>query len=75
MRGVAARIACPLFLVAGKQDRLIPWQDAARVAQEASGPVELLAIEDGNHVANNRGYKYRAQSADWMARQLGLPRA
>jgi 2,6-dihydroxypseudooxynicotine hydrolase len=72
MRGVAAGIECPLFLVAGKQDRLIPWQDAARVAQEASGPVELLTIEDGNHVANNRVYKYRTQSADWMAGQLGL---
>ena len=75
MRGVARQIECPLFLVAGKQDRLIPWQDSERVAREASGPVELLVIEDGNHVANNRIYKYRAQSADWMACRLGLPRA
>jgi hypothetical protein len=28
-------------------------------------------IEDGTHVANNRIYKYRTQSADWMAAQLG----
>ena len=34
------------------------------------GPVELVIIADGNHVANNRAYKYRAQSADWMAGQL-----
>ena len=27
-------------------------------------------IEDGNHVANNRGYRWRPQSADWMAEQL-----
>ena len=74
MRGVAQQIECPLYLVAGKQDRLVPWQDAERVAREASGPVELVAIEDGNHVANNRVYKYRTQSADWMARQLGLPK-
>ncbi len=74
MRGVAERIQCPLFLVAGKRDRLIPWQDAERVAREAAGPVELLAIEDGNHVANNRVYAYRTQSADWMAQQLGAPR-
>ena len=44
------------------------------VAREAKGPVELVVIEDGNHVANNRVYKYRTQSADWMAQQLGLPR-
>ncbi|MBI4192157.1 MAG: hypothetical protein HY525_16665 [Betaproteobacteria bacterium] len=59
------------ILVAGKQDRLIPWQDAERIAREASGPDELVVIEDGNHVANNRVYKYRTQSADWMAQQLG----
>jgi dipeptidyl aminopeptidase/acylaminoacyl peptidase len=75
MHGVAQQIECPLYLVAGKQDRLVPWQDAERVAREASGPVELVAIEDGNHVANNRVYKYRTQSADWMAQQLGLPKA
>lgn len=73
--GVASNITCPLFIVAGKLDRIVPWQDAERLAREASGPVELLMIEDGNHVANNRSYRYRTQSADWMARQLGLPAA
>ncbi len=57
-------------MVAGRFDELIPWQQAERLAREAAGPVELLVIEDGNHVANNRGYRYRVQSADWMADQL-----
>jgi 2,6-dihydroxypseudooxynicotine hydrolase len=56
--------------VTGKLDRVVPWQDAERLAREANGTVELVVIEDGNHVANNRAYKYRAQSADWMAQQL-----
>ncbi|MDO8597786.1 MAG: hypothetical protein Q7R45_14335, partial [Sulfuricaulis sp.] len=73
MHGIAQRIKCPLYLVAGRQDRLVPWQDAERVAKEASGPVELVVIEDGNHVASNRVYKYRMQSADWMASRLGMP--
>lgn len=72
--GVARQIECPLFLVAGKLDRIIPWQDAQRLAQEASGPVELLVVDDGNHIANNRPYRYRHLSADWMAARLGLPR-
>jgi pimeloyl-ACP methyl ester carboxylesterase len=70
----ARRIECPLFLVAGKQDRLVPWEDARRIAAEAKGPVELLVVEDGNHIANNRPYRYRLRSADWMGEQLGLPR-
>jgi 2,6-dihydroxypseudooxynicotine hydrolase len=72
--GVAKQIECPLFIVTGKQDRLIPWQDAQRMVDEASGPTELLIVEDGNHIANNRPYRWRSRSADWMAEQLGLPR-
>ena len=71
MRGIAGQITCPLMLVTGKLDRLVPWQHTERLAREARGPVELLIIEDGNHVANNRGYRYRPQCADWMAQQLG----
>jgi 2,6-dihydroxypseudooxynicotine hydrolase len=74
LKGVARQIECPLFLVTGKLDRIVPWQDAERIASEASGPVELLVVEDGNHIANNRPYRYRLQTADWMAEQLGLPR-
>jgi dipeptidyl aminopeptidase/acylaminoacyl peptidase len=70
LKGVAGRITCPLFIIAGKQDRVVPWRDAERLAGEAKGPVELLVVADGNHVANNRGYRWRLQSADWMAEQL-----
>ena len=37
LKGVAKSITCPLCIVAGKQDRLVPWQDAERLAREASG--------------------------------------
>ena len=73
LSGIAGRITCPLFIMAGKLDALVPWQDADRLAREARGEVELLVIEDGNHVANNRSYRYRPQTADWMRQRLGLP--
>ncbi|MDB5945149.1 MAG: protein of unknown function hydrolase family protein [Ramlibacter sp.] len=72
--GIARQIECPLFLVTGKQDRLIPWQATQRTGEEAAGPVEIMIVEDGNHIANNRPYRYRNATADWMAAQLGLPR-
>ena len=75
LKDAASRIKCPIFLVAGKQDRLVPWQDAQRIAAEVRGPVELLVVEDGNHIANNRPYRYRLRTADWMAAQLGLPKS
>jgi dipeptidyl aminopeptidase/acylaminoacyl peptidase len=71
LAGVADKIECPLFVIAGGLDRLCPPEDARKLAAAARGPVELLVIEDGNHVAHNRFYKYRARSADWMAKQLG----
>lgn len=70
MKTVADRITCPIFIMTGKLDRIIPWRDAERLAHAVKGPVELLIIDDGNHVANNRGYRWRTQSADWMAEQL-----
>jgi dipeptidyl aminopeptidase/acylaminoacyl peptidase len=72
LAGVADRIVCPMFIVTGKLDQVIPWQHAERLAREVSGRAELMIIEDGNHVANNRGYRWRLQSADWMAEQLGV---
>jgi dienelactone hydrolase len=74
LKDAARRITCPLFIVGAKLDRLIPYQHAERIAAEARGPVELLMVEDGGHNANNRPYRYRSRSADWMAERLGLPR-
>jgi 2,6-dihydroxypseudooxynicotine hydrolase len=68
--GVAQNITCPLFIVNGRHDRIVPAADAERLAREVKGPVELMMIEDGNHIANNRAYRWRSQSADWMAEQL-----
>jgi dipeptidyl aminopeptidase/acylaminoacyl peptidase len=70
MEGVASMIECPLLVIAAGLDRLCPPEDAQRLARETKGKTELLLVEDGNHVAHNRFYKYRAKSADWMARQL-----
>ena len=68
--GVAARITCPIFIMNGRLDRIVPCKDAERLAREVKGPVELVIIEDGNHIANNRAYKWRPRGADWMAEQL-----
>ena len=70
----ARKIDCPLFIVAGRQDRLVPAAHAERLAQSVSGPVELLMVEDGGHNANNRPYRYRSRSADWLAGRFGLPK-
>jgi len=74
LRDAAKNITCPLFVVAGRQDRLVPAAHAEQLAKAASGPVELLMVEDGGHNANNRPYRYRSRTADWLAGQFGLPK-
>jgi 2,6-dihydroxypseudooxynicotine hydrolase len=74
LKDAAKHITCPLFIVAGRQDRLVPAAHAERLARSVSGPVELLMVEDGGHNANNRPYRYRSRSADWLAARFGLPR-
>jgi dipeptidyl aminopeptidase/acylaminoacyl peptidase len=66
----AELIECPLLVVMGKLDRLIPWKQAQRVADEVGDNAELLLLEDGNHGCANVAYKHRYRSADWMAERL-----
>jgi dipeptidyl aminopeptidase/acylaminoacyl peptidase len=70
LEGRADKIVAPLQVVMGKLDRLIPWQHAQRLADSASGAVEFLLLEDGNHGCANVSYKHRYRTADWMGEQL-----
>ena len=59
----------PCLVITGRHDRLIPWEDTKRIADEAPG-VEWVLFDDGNHVCNNIPYKYRPLVGDWMRAQL-----
>lgn len=71
LAGRASQIRCPLLVVTGKRDRLIPWQQAVRLANEAAGPTTLLALENGNHGCMNVAAHHRQRTADWAACHLG----
>jgi 2,6-dihydroxypseudooxynicotine hydrolase len=71
LKGIAKNITCPIYIVAGTKDRLTPVDAAQQLAAEVSGPCVLSIVEGGNHVVNNYWYRYRDQTADWMAAQLG----
>lgn len=71
LRGVAERIECPLLIVHGKLDPLIPCEQGARIVAEARGEKQLLVIDRGNHGINNLPYLVGPQVADWMAERVG----
>lgn len=71
--GVAERISCPLLVVFGAGDKIIPASEGARLAKAASGKVDYVVYEEGNHVCFNIPYKFRPLTADWTAEQLSAP--
>ena len=71
LAGRAGLIKCPLLAVTGKLDRLIPWQHAQRLVEEAGGEARLLLLEQGNHGCANLAPFHRQATADWAAEHLG----
>ena len=70
LEGVAQRIKCPLLVVFGAGDKMIPVSEGERLACAASGLTELVVFEEGNHVCFNISYKFRPLTADWTAERL-----
>ena len=67
LSGCAKNIKCPLYIVGGGLDRVVPPEESKLLAEAVNGDVVYNYIEDGSHVANNRIYKYRTQTADWLS--------
>jgi pimeloyl-ACP methyl ester carboxylesterase len=70
LAGVTADVTAPLLIVFGRQDRLIPWEQAVRV-HEAIASSELLMLEEANHGCADRSPWHRPRTADWLAARLG----
>lgn len=68
LSGRTAGIRCPLLVVFGARDRLLPPDGAERLAAETGGT--LLMLPDGNHGCMNVAAKHRNKTADWLAAQL-----
>jgi len=69
LTGVLERLTQPALFVTGRHDRLIPWEQTARAAEEAPNG-RFVLHEDGNHGCANVPYKTRPLIADWLGEQL-----
>jgi dipeptidyl aminopeptidase/acylaminoacyl peptidase len=70
LAGCAERIACPLLIVFGSGDKIIPPSEGERLAAAAKGRVDFVVYPEGNHVCFNISYKFRPLTADWTAEHL-----
>ncbi|MDH5421659.1 MAG: esterase FrsA [Acidimicrobiia bacterium] len=67
--GVASKISCPLLIVHGSDDPLIPWEQGKRIADEGGG--QFMLIEGGTHGVQNMPHLFQSYALDWMTRYLG----
>ena len=67
---VIAELDRPGLMITGKLDRIIPWEQTKRIADEAPATTFVL-FEEGNHVCNNIPFLYRPLVADWLRKELG----
>jgi 2,6-dihydroxypseudooxynicotine hydrolase len=70
LEGIAGRIKCPVLVVYGAGDKLIPVSEGERLAKAVSGPSDFVVFPEGNHVCFNISYKFRPLTADWTAEHL-----
>jgi dienelactone hydrolase len=70
LQGIVEQITCPLLVIQGGQDKVVPVEQGKRIAVEAGNQAQLWLFEDGTHLCNNIPYKYRPQQADWMREKL-----
>jgi len=68
--GVCGRITVPALYVTGTLDRLIPWEQTRRQAEETPHGV-FVCYPEGNHGVSNLPFVARPRIADWMSDQLG----
>ena len=69
LQGVAAKVSCPLAVVHGTDDPLVPFADGERIAREAPN-ARLFRFDGGNHGMSNRAFEMRSTVGDWLADQL-----
>ena len=69
LEDAAALITCPLLVVHGGRDRLVPVYHAERLAREAPG-AELMLYPDGSHGVTYHAFESRAAVADWLVSHL-----
>lgn len=72
LEGRTDSIACPLLIISGRLDRIVPWEEQQRLHEAVPGS-DLIMLENGNHGCANVLAEHRYRTADWMAAKLGAP--
>ena len=72
LKGIADKITCPLYILHGSKDPIMPNETAIWLSKQAKGPTTLDLCEGGHHGCFNTpgGHITQPRMADWLARTL-----
>jgi dienelactone hydrolase len=70
LAGVTEHVRCPLLIVHGTRDTIVPFGDAERIHAEIPSS-ELAAFAGSNHGCTDQVFASRSLMADWLAKRLG----
>ena len=70
LQGVVRKVKCPLLVIGGGRDVVIPGDEAKRIYAEAECSKELIYYEDADHVCVDRFYDLLPQLERWLADNL-----
>jgi len=70
LTGVVEKVNCPLLVLHGTADEVVPFSEGERIAREARDAT-FWPMPDGNHSLSNKHFEVRTGVADWLAERLG----
>jgi pimeloyl-ACP methyl ester carboxylesterase len=68
---IAAELGCPLLVIHGRADRIVPFAHARRIV-DAAPDAEMACFEDADHLQSlsSDPRRYAQTVADWLARAV-----
>ncbi|HEX6511702.1 MAG TPA: alpha/beta fold hydrolase [Chloroflexota bacterium] len=71
LQGRVGQIRCPLLVVHGQQDPIVPFSESDLIWAEATAPKERFIFPSGDHGCVNVG-EARPLIGDWLAEKLAI---
>lgn len=69
LAGTTQHVRCPLLIVHGTRDTIVPFSDAQRIHAEIPSS-EMAALAESNHGCTDQVFASRTRMADWLAGHL-----